>query len=311
MSRPIEPQPRADGRLVWTGRFTGASNPGRDGWNTPRSAMRTAVENASELVVVDPLSFPWRTLGSRFRSLPIAAQLPDELSAAELSSLLKRVLLRHVTAFDRLHEARPEVRRALEAEFGLDPGVWVEEPLLREGGLTLRSDTDLGAAGLGKERLYQVVQMVREEIGVVEERSGPLSYLTLVGRAGLLGGPLESSLRIRVQRRDAAGADPSAIGPLAVVWLEDGGLDPEQRRRALATGLASLHPSDRLLVLASVVNTGTEQHPNPSISDLVGELSAAAAGMVTITELRSFTWAGEQLTRGVLLGADNLSVGRI
>ena len=118
-------KPVQEGRVVWTGRFRGTIAEGLDGWNCGRSELLLLIENASELVVLDPLSFPWETLRPADWDTPFVVALPSDLNARDISLILGASMLSQLTPFDVLIDHRAAVREALTAEWGLDERMWL------------------------------------------------------------------------------------------------------------------------------------------------------------------------------------------
>lgn len=112
--------------LVWTGRRTGLLADGLDEWRCSRVELYRRLDAAPELIVVDALSFPWDALRPQDRDIPLVVVLPAELNAEDMSLVLGGALLRHVTPFDRLVEARPAVRDAVARAYRLSPDIWLD-----------------------------------------------------------------------------------------------------------------------------------------------------------------------------------------
>lgn len=115
-------------RVIWRGR-AGLDHPGfdgaLDGWNCGRTALSARLADAGELVVVDALSFPWEQLSDTDRDIPLVLVLPESLDAGDIRTVLDRPVLRHLTPYDVLLEARPEVRDEIGATYRLAPEQWV------------------------------------------------------------------------------------------------------------------------------------------------------------------------------------------
>lgn len=129
-------QPSTGARVVWTGRSPEDFSGGLDGWTVARSELETALDGAAELLILDPLSFPWRSLQGR-RRLPLTVRLPGDLSADDLDDLLGRPLLQHLGAHDRLLDPRPDRRQEIAARHDLADEVWL--PFGPDGGGAGRS----------------------------------------------------------------------------------------------------------------------------------------------------------------------------
>ena len=151
-------------RVVWTGRSPDDFSGGLDGWAVAPTDLETALDGAAELVVLDPLSFPWRSLQGR-RQLPLTVRLPDDLSADELDDLLGRPLLQHIGKFDRLLDSRADRRKELAARHDIDAEVWL--PFGPDGG------------GTGRSSLQALADHLRD--GLVEVATDLGTFLLPVG----------------------------------------------------------------------------------------------------------------------------------
>jgi FkbM family methyltransferase len=117
--------PPVGGRLVWAGRTTVAPDGAVDGWSCDQAGLLAMLDQASELVVLDALSFPWDSLRNSDRDVPVVVALPPECDAATLNVVLGQPLLRHLTPYDRLIDPRPDVRAVLQRRWGLAEENWL------------------------------------------------------------------------------------------------------------------------------------------------------------------------------------------
>lgn len=124
MTRPF-PSRAWSRRVVWSGRFSSPLGEGLDDWNAPPSLLHDRLAAARELVVLDPLSYPWRSMTDVERLVPLVVVLPDDLDARTTGLLLGNPLLSRVTPFDRLLVRTTDLRHSLQEEWRLDPGVWL------------------------------------------------------------------------------------------------------------------------------------------------------------------------------------------
>ncbi len=286
-----------DRTLVWTGRGTEGVPRGRDAWNTSDTELLDLMRDASEVVVTDPLSFPWRGLVSKRRVVPFTVTLPEGLDEAEMAWVLGAPLLRHMTRYDRLVDSRPEVRAGLTARYALAPEVW-------EGPGPLEDRTE------GKARLYQAVAATREAATPTSQRDEGKLQLGFLGHARELAGPVTAALGCRASRFALEPTPDDEPSPEAlVVWFADG--QSEVVRHALLTRARDLlHPGGVLIVVGYAV-TVPGGPPNPSVSELVVELGDVFGAMLHVEELRSVRWRGDSLSRGVILTATSLRGGVI
>jgi hypothetical protein len=286
-------------RLVWTGRSQVGAPGGLDGWNTSDDDLTARLEHAVELVVLDPLSFPWRTLSGRRRDIPLVVRMPEEVGADDLVALLGRPVLQHLTPCDRLVEKRSEVRVALAEEFRLPPDVWasgVEE-----------TRPDPSARGR-KTAFRQVVRLVGDEVRRFLGDSGE-GLVGVLDRSAPLARHIERATDAGV--RDYSAGHPAPESPhVVVVWLRDGGQTPTERIEILSRALSLLHPGGRVVLVGNVV-TEPGGEANPTISALVEEILHASHTLVHVEELRAVRWGTEPLARGVLISLTSLRTGRI
>lgn len=293
-------------RVVWAGRHPGSGSDVHgeelDGWTVAPSDLAARLDHATQLVVHDPLSFPWKVLGHGRRRVPLVAWLPVDVGVDDLTALLGDPLLRHVTAHDRLVEPRDDVRAALATAYRLADGVWCDA----EDEVPAPDPTTAAA----KAHVYEVLGLLRVSLAA-DPAAQPV--VSLPGRAGHLAGPLTaaSGLDVRAEtvHPDPEKSDPFPSPDTVVCWLDDGGQPGAERRALLATAMARLHPGGRLVLVGYVV-TAPGVDENPSLSTLVEELTDAAGTMLHLTELRSVQWPGEPWSRGVLLEATSLAGGR-
>ena len=120
LARPVQ-----GGRLVWNGRASWGPINGVDGWTCDRTSLLSAMAQASELLILDPLSFPWDGLRDADRDVPLVVLLPQDVDLETIELTLGSSLLDHVTPFDRLLESRSGVRDALHDKWSLDPANWL------------------------------------------------------------------------------------------------------------------------------------------------------------------------------------------
>ncbi len=249
----------------------------------------------------DALSFPWGELNrERFRALPLTVTLPHDLVATEVIGALHHPLLIHLTPFDRLIDERLEVRAELTQGYDLAEAVWASG-----------SGSGSDQRHRGKARLYDVAEVVQQEVGdaIATMESRPL--VGFLGGAADLAGPVTTALRCA--RATFAVGDPPTDGPsphVVVARLPDGGQDRAGRMAEFARARDLLHPGGTFIVVAHVVDA-PDGGANPRISTLVDELNAAFGGMLHVDELRSVRWPGDLLSRAVVLSATSLQGGRL
>lgn len=116
--------PPSGGRIVWAGRHRGAIEGGLSGWDCPPATLKRLISRSAELVILDALSFPWESIDNEWRSVPTLIALPV-LDAETLDALFGRHLQGHLTPFDRLLEARDDVRRECTQYWRVPEGCWI------------------------------------------------------------------------------------------------------------------------------------------------------------------------------------------
>jgi hypothetical protein len=290
---------RSAERVVWTGRSQIDVPGGLDGWTTSDDDLTASLEHAAELVVLDPLSFPWRTVSGARRDIPLVVRLPEEVGSDDLIALLGRPLLQHVTPCDRLVETRQDVRDSLVEEFGLPLDVWVSAV----------DKTPPDPSVLARKTAFrQVVRLVAAEVRRFLGDSGE-GLVGFVDRAVLLARHVERATDAAVV--DSSLGVPATESPeVVVVWLRDGGQTATERTEILSHAVSLLHPGGRLVVVANVV-TEPGGAPNPTISVLVEEILNASHMLVHVEELRAVRWGAEPMARGALISLTSLRTGRI
>lgn len=121
--------------VVWTGRHAGLWVDGLDEWCCGRVELYDRLDVAPELIVLDALSFPWDALRPSDRDIPLVVALPPDLDEAGVEQVLGEAMLQYLTPYDRIIEARPEVREALARDYGLPSRVWIEVDARNLGGV--------------------------------------------------------------------------------------------------------------------------------------------------------------------------------
>lgn len=73
-----------------------------DGWAVDQTSIAARVAASNELVLLDPLGFPYEALGPTGSWPVITLVLPSDVPVHDLAIALEEVLLRHLTPFDRI-----------------------------------------------------------------------------------------------------------------------------------------------------------------------------------------------------------------
>lgn len=339
---PIPPGPV----LVWTGRTPQLWPGGRDGWNTSRKQFLAALDRAEIVAMVDPVSVPWPMMGAR-PDVPLVVVLPQTLDAGTVSSLLGQVLFSLLTPFDRLIHGSAEVRRALSETWDLPESVWLPwdgegdgwRPVLE----ALLADTAATEElSHGKARWVQPRLLAAEAVGLAlsvgPSDAGVMSEPTTTEENGATG---PTVVRAPERRRRVAlagdvdgwasllahfvqgevnhleeivapapGAFPLPAPDGVVLVLRDGDQSAAERLALLRQAHDVLRPGAALVVVAHVVDTA-DGRPNPSIHTLIEEIHEATGTSIHLHDLTSARWAGDRLTRGVVLALTSLRLREV
>ncbi len=117
------------GVVVYAGRYPAPTVEGArtldDAQVLPVTLLPT-LDVADELVVLDPLSFPWEQLTRRHWDLPMTINLPAVLPLPQLLAVLDRPLMSQLTLFDRFVLEDWTMRVGLRNRYG-----WSRHELLR------------------------------------------------------------------------------------------------------------------------------------------------------------------------------------
>lgn len=288
-------------RVVWSGRFTddGASGAehGTDGWQVSDSELRRRLDLADQLVVWDPPSFPWQTLGGARRAIPLVVRLPEPIGPDDVEPLLGLPLLRHLTEHDRIVDPGPQLRAAIESRHTLTvrwlaPGTGLQDLPAPDPAVVAAKAQHYVIADLVGERLGTDLEGGVPSVAGIATASGPVQTLRARGRA--------------IEVPTSLGVTPPADA--AVVRLTDPDLDPATRIALIREGVDALAAGGQLLIAATVV-TLRGQGEFPIISTLMEELQEATASMLHVEDLTAVRWPGEPLSRGALLDVTTLQGG--
>jgi hypothetical protein len=292
--------PASGSLVVWGGRRQVDTPGSLDGWSTDRATLLTTLDGASELVVLDPMSFPWESLRPADRSIPLVVVLPSELDGPALEQVLGRPLLTHLAAADRLVEPRADVRRALSEAWRIGDGQWLDSPD--------RAADD--APDRARKAVWQTVRSaLATAVGTHLDESGiDLTRLTVVGDDPSLARALSCDLGRQVLAVDPD--DDTTPDPLdqAVLAVQPQGGTREVRTARLHRAHRRLRSGGLFVLVATVVAVpGDEPGTVPSMDDLVEELQQATGLGLHVHEIRSLRWAGEPMLRGALLAGTSLA----
>jgi hypothetical protein len=303
--------PVAEGRrVVWSGRVdienAGSGPTGSlDAWTCDRTTLLAELDHATQLVILDAMSFPWETMRSADFDIPVVAVLPSEFDAFQLERVLGGPLLDRVTPYDRLVEPRVEVREQLQQISGLAETEWLEQAALD----ALLAETPDPQQRIAKSVWRQTATQLELSIdNAMAEVTTDNPTLLVVCEDEALARRLGREPGRFLVHRTPTDERPGPPSPahVAVVLLD--GLGADDRLRVLETTFRRLRPSGRLIVCATVVPRPGHLDETPSLGDLTEELNLATGLALDLRELRSLRWASEHLVRGAIISATSLAV---
>ncbi|MEO9324938.1 hypothetical protein ABFT23_15695 [Nocardioides sp. C4-1] len=295
-------------RVVWSGRFADELPDGLDGWSTDAPALAVALDAADELVVLDPLSFPWRSLQGR-RDLPVAVRLPHELTADEVDDLLGRPLLRHLGRHDRVLDDRDDHRRLLSERHDLPAEVWLPAAAGWDEHLTA-PDGDVERRHRDKAAERQLVADVVADLDAWLDGHPDGEVEVFAARsASIPVSALRRASAHRIRRHGAPSDELHVPSPEGVlVWLDDGAPSGDERVDLVGAAARRVRVGGRIAVLAFVVDRPGGP-ANPGIHRLVEDVAVATHGALHVDEVRSLRLGAEPWARVVLLGGTRLGPG--
>lgn len=287
------------GRLVWGGRA--ADGDQLDGWTTDRASLLRQLGGATDLVVLDAMSFPWESLRPDDRSIPLTAVLPAELDAEAMGASLGQPLLAHVTPFDRLVEPRAEVRDALAATWQVPDSAWIDQPPAASTDPSARARKSVWRQVHGSITDVVRTALRNDDLDVhhIAVSGSDPSLAQALGRE--LGSP------VRVLDTSAAGS----AGPLehVVVVTLGGDRTTDARVERIAAAHRRLRSGGLFVLVATVVALPDDAPGSvPSMDDLVRELQLGTGLGLHVHDIRPLRWAREPLIRGVLVAGRSVSV---
>ena len=301
-------------RVVWAGRhrdLVPEGIPALDGWSCTARALRDRLQQAGELVVVDPMSFPWEAVRYAELDIPTTVRLPPELDPPALDQVLGGVLLDLLSPMDRLLEARPSVRDHLVRAWGVcgDCLVPVADDQALRAHLQQLAGAEPGAQAKGRKAVWTAVRTAVASIAA-EHAAAAKADIVRIGVHGAepcLARALERDLGL--DPGAAAPGDDDVLDHLAVV-IVPAGSGSQARQELFHRAHARLRSGGQLIVVATVVRLGSDEEPCPSTTTLVEDLQCATGLTLHTHELRSLRWATEPLSRGLLLAATSLALPR-
>lgn len=264
-----------EGRVVWSGRHSDEVA-GMDGWSTSHAGLARALDGARQLVLVDPLSFPWEVLRAPQRDIPVVLVAPTDVDELTLRRLLGAPLLDRLTPWDRVVADIDELTTALAV---LPDG----RSMARKARFNRTADLlvqQLRGSLAAVESSVRRVELWRTGEGITAHLQGRLGPGWLVG-AGGDDGP--------------AGSSPHAV----VVRVATDG-EEDLVLKQLRGPFHRLQPGGSMIIVADVV-------PEPGapagtgIRGLLEALQRAAGMGYVVEEFRSVQWPGEARSRGVVI----------
>jgi hypothetical protein len=314
---PLLTAPAAGGRVVWTGRYPDRMVGGLDGWNCSGTRLRTLLDDASELVVLDTLSFPWDSLSPGDLDVPFVAVVPDDLDDDAIDAVLKPSLLGNVTPFDRLVVGDSERRDRLQARWGLHPGTWIISPSgshddvhsawAERSTATAPRDQPDGRVRTRKAVWRQHRQLVADSVNAaLDGMPYGDARVSILGADEALVRAVARDCRVAVSNtgsEDAGGEGVDHVAVLVVPRATSG-----ERVDALRRCHRRVRHRGVLVVVATVVVApGDDPRLVPSVSVLTEELNLATGLAIHVDDIRSVRWAGEPFVRGVAISATSLT----
>jgi hypothetical protein len=261
-------------RIVWSGRYSQVVG-GLDGWTTSHAALARMLDGTREMVLVDPLSFPWEVLRAPQRDIPLVVLAPSDLDEQTVRLLLGSQLLDRLTPWDRIVTDAQEIVDALA---GLPADALKRKAKFnRTADLVVRHLRDsLGDTGSGVRRV-ELWQMGD-------------------GFDAHLQGRLADGWRVSTDRY---GGDDRP-SPHAVVVRLDTDSSAEVAVKQLRSPLVRLQPGGTMLIVADVVPAAGEPM-GIGIRGLLEALQRASGTAHVVQDLRSVQWPGEPMSRGVVI----------
>lgn len=269
-----------------------------DDWETVPGRLLPLLNQASGLVLADPLAFPYEALRPTDREIPVAVALPS-LPPDEVDALLGGPLLDHLGPGDRVAASReaweplaarrgwPEAMRLQSApeeteavvEEALLPGVLGERSAKEEGRRRAAALAHLlGGPGGSRVRGGTVVDL--------DGRCGPWRHLLPAG-PDLAAVPTIPPLPIADESAEAA----AALGVL-------GGLSPEERPSLVGEMWRVVRPGGVLAVVEDVVPVPGSGRACPFPRGGLPRLLLEATGRRVVPgRVRSVRFPGEALHR--------------
>jgi len=279
-----------------------------DDWETAPGRLLPLLNEASLLVLADPLAFPYEALRPVDREVPVAVALPL-LPAAEIEALLGRPLLDHLGPGDRV-AALPGAWETLAARRGWpasmrlqsrpnEPGAVVEESLL-PGVVGERSAKEEGRRRAGAlSYLLARLPRVRGRGSAVLDVGGKAGPWRHLFPAGLELVPVGGSPPLPV---------PEGSMGAAVALCVLGGLAPGERPALVGDMWRAVRPGGLLAVVDDVVPIpGSGRACSFERGGLPRLLREATDGRVTRDRVWSIRFPGEALHRGA--GISVIKVG--
>lgn len=248
-----------------------------DDWQLAMPALYPLLDGCEELVVLDPLSFPFELLRPQDWDVPLVVALPADADAdAGAVTALGPAVLDRLTPYDRVTS-------------------W-------EDALTDRGPAPGARRAKGRHRLQHELLAAAIDDARGDARDAPLRVLELAsgepawaGAVSPAGAHLVAPPGGRIELPDDHVDVTIAVGALHLL--------PVEEKRALVAELWRVtRPAGALLVVDDVVDTHAAGPPHViSTRELMELLFLATAGQLVVGELRALRYPGEPLHTGLFL----------
>lgn len=306
-------------------------------WDVLPASLASATRDATAIVVLDALSFPFEALAGRSRNVPLVLVLPEG-DASFLSNVFGETVFEDLGFFDRFATRDTEAWKALRQTFnwaacqrvaveGEDPASVAAEIIEQVSGEDARAEK-------ASQRAREAALLPRFAAarGLDPEES-PMDVLQVGAGDGRWAGGFdlavarfhgvdESQDAVALARHNfPEGRFERLNGDLSLPY-EDEGFDlvfsagalgdyPEQEKRTMISEMWRVaKPGGRLLFLEDFVTGGESAPHTVSINEFRRILMDATANQVVLEHVESVRYPGEDVVRGGVLGLSRLGVPR-
>lgn len=340
----MKPAPEQTGApAIYAGRFANEVSQSLpdsevlDEWEVLPHQLAAATREASGLIVLDPLSFPFEAMTDEQWDLPLLVTLPPEFDAETLTTVFGPALFDRLGPFDRIATADSGLWEALRRRYS-----WSNSQLA-----ALESTNPAEAAGeLSKllesisEHLYRQKTIHRAQARALASRiptlrqaqtTGPLKILEVGAGDGYwptsfdlsktcFSGAYTEDAAVEAAQRDFPEHSFSSTGKAFEIAQSDNTFDlgfsvnfiqvqSNSARRTIVSEMWRVTRSGgRLIFVDDFVGEGSEgQKILPvSLPEFVELIVEATAGRVVLDHVESLRYPGEEMFRGALISLQKL-----